>query len=74
MKGFIAWFYAVIYMKLIDLCEKYTLVRYMLHITGLFFILLGFYLITLGYGEIFFGIILSYLGVIIFITPFGANK
>jgi len=30
MKGFIAWFYAVIYMKLIDLCEKYTLVRYVL--------------------------------------------
>ena len=74
-KGFITWFYAIIYVNLIKACKN-IFVKSLLYLIGIIFIMVGlFYLITTmpSFTSIS-GVILAFIGLFLFLVPFGANS
>ena len=74
-RGFIAWFYAIIYVNLIKACKK-IYVKSILYLIGIIFIMVGlFYLITtMPSVTSISGVILAFIGLFLFLVPFGANS
>ena len=74
-RGFIAWFYAIIYVNLIKACKN-IFVKSLLYLIGMILMIVGlFYLITTmpSFTSIS-GVILAFIGLFIFLVPFGANS
>lgn len=74
-KGFITWFYAIIYVNLIKACKN-IFVKSLLYLIGIIFIMVGlFYLITtMPSVTSISGVILAFIGLFLFLVPFGANS
>jgi len=74
-RGFIAWFYAIIYMRVVRACKKNIFVRIFVHSTGLIITIFGLYtFITSILSKLsIYGLFLIFAGIIIFVTPFGVN-
>lgn len=72
--GFIAWFYAVIYVGLRKACKN-IYVKLIVHSLGIITIVVGmFYLIsTMPSMTSIFGMFLALIGFFIFLIPFGTD-
>ena len=72
--GFIAWFYSLIYMRVVRACKN-IFVRILAHSIGLIITIFGlFYLFsTIPSITSTFGMFLVFIGIVIFVTPFGVN-
>ena len=72
--GFVAWFYALIYMRVVRACKN-IFVRIFAHSIGLIITIIGlFYLIsTMASVTSIIGMFLVFIGIVIFVTPFGVN-
>ena len=73
--GFVAWFYAVTYIRLRDACKN-IYVKILVHSIGVITIIVGmFYLITTMPSMIsIIGMFLVFMGLIIFFIPLGVNS
>ena len=73
--GFIAWFYAVIYVRLRDACKN-IYVKIVVHSIGVIAIVVGlFYLITTMPSMIsIFGMFLVFIGLVIFFIQLGVDS
>jgi hypothetical protein len=73
--GFIAWFYAVIYVGLRKACKN-IFIKLLLHSIGVIIMVVGmFYLITTMPSMIsIFGMLLVFIGFFIFLIPFGTDS
>lgn len=72
-EGFVAWFYSLIYMRVVRACKN-IFVKIIVHSIGLIVIIIGlFALKTITPPTHILGIILIFAGVVVFITPFGVN-
>jgi len=74
-KGFVAWFEAVVYNKMVE-ASKVLGVRILLHGIGVIVLMLGLYVFIAAMPSFasIAGLLLSFLGMVIFIVPFGARK
>ena len=74
-RGFIAWFYAIIYVNLIKACKK-IYVKSILYLIGIILMIVGlFYLITtMPSLTSIIGMYLVFIGLFVFLIPFGANS
>ena len=73
--GFIAWFYAVIYVRIRDACKN-IYVKLLVHSIGLITMVVGlFYLITTmpSFTSIL-GMFLVFIGFIFFLIPLGIDS
>ena len=72
-RGFIALFEAVIYNKVRKACKN-IVIKIIIHSIGLMLMITGmFYLITSFISPIgIFGLLLMFVGFVVFMTPFGA--
>jgi len=73
-KGFVAWFYILIYMRMIKACKN-NFIRWAIHSIGLIITIFGlFYLIsTMPSMTSILGMFLVFVGIVVFVTPFGVN-
>ena len=73
--GFIAWFYAIIYVRLRESCKN-IYVKILVHSIGVIAIVVGlFYLITtMPSMTSILGMILVFIGLVIFFIPLGVNS
>ena len=70
--GFVAWFYSLIYMRVVRACKN-NFVRILVHSIGLIITIFGlFYLFStmLSITSIY-GMFLVFIGIVVFVTPFG---
>lgn len=74
-EGFVAWFYAVIYNRIRNACKN-ILVKITVHIIGLITMVLGFYFFIVNMPSLksIAGLFLMFIGLVIFIMPFGVEK
>jgi len=72
--GFVAWFYSIIYMRVVRACKN-IFVRMIIHSIGLIITILGLFALITKMPSMtsIFGIVLILGGIVIFITPFGVN-
>ena len=73
--GFVAWFYAIIYVRLRESCKN-IYVKILVHSIGVIAIVVGlFYLITTmpSFTSIF-GMFLVFMGLFIFFIPLGVDS
>jgi hypothetical protein len=72
--GFIAWFEGIIYNIVSKACKN-IFVKIFVHSLGLIFIILGIYLLitTMPSFTSVLGLFLGLIGLVIFVTPFGAK-
>ncbi len=73
--GFVAWFYAVIYVRLRDACKN-IYVKILMHSIGVIAIIVGlFYLITTMPSMIsILGMFLVFIGLVVFLIPLGVDS
>lgn len=73
-KGFVAWFYAVIYMRIVCACKN-IFVRITIHSIGLIAIIIGLFALisTMPSSTSIIGLFMILIGIVVFVTPFGAN-
>ena len=73
-KGFVIWFYILVYMKIVKACKN-NFIRLSIHSIGLITTIVGLYAFITSKPSLIgiFGIILIFTGIIIFVIPFGAN-
>ena len=73
--GFIAWFYAVIYIRLRQACKN-IFVKLFVHSIGIIIIIVGmFYLITaMPSMTSIFCMFLALVGLVVFLIPFGTDS
>lgn len=73
--GFIAWFYAIIYVRVRESCKN-IYVKILVHSIGVIAIVVGlFYLITtMPSMTSILGMILVFIGLVIFFIPLGVNS
>ena len=74
-RGFIAWFYAIIYVNLIKACKN-IYVKSLFYLIGIILMIVGlFYLITtMPSVTSIIGMYLVFIGLFVFLIPFGANS
>ena len=74
-RDFIAWFYAIIYMRVVRVCKKYFFVKITIHTIGLIIIIIGLYafITSILLKLSIYGLFLIFAGIIIFVIPFGVN-
>jgi len=72
--GFIAWFYAIIYVRLRESCKN-IYVKILMHSIGVIAIVVGlFYLITTMPSMIsILGMYLVFIGLVVFFIPLGVD-
>ena len=72
--GFVAWFYAIIYVRLREFCKN-IYVKIVVHSIGVITIVVGlFYLITTMPSMIsILGMFLAFIGLVIFFIPLGVD-
>jgi len=72
--GFVAWFYSIIYMRVVRACKN-IFVRMIIHSIGFIITILGLFALITKMPSMtsIFGIVLILGGIVIFITPFGVN-
>ena len=72
--GFVAWFYSIIYMRVVRACKN-NFIRILVHSIGLIITIYGLYtLITSILTPLsVYGIFLILGGIVIFVIPFGVN-
>ena len=72
--GFVAWFYAIIYVRLRESCKN-IYVKIFVHSIGIITMVVGlFYLITTMPSMIsILGMFLVFMGLVIFFTPLGVD-
>ena len=72
--GFVAWFYAIFYMKVVKACRN-IVVRMFIYSIGIIIIIIGLFYFILTMPSIIsiIGMFMILIGVIVFITPFGVN-
>jgi len=72
--GFVAWFYSIIYMRIVRAC-RYNIIRILIHSIGLLLTILGLYAFITIIPSITsaLGIFIILGGVVIFVIPFGIN-
>jgi len=72
--SFVAWFNSLIYMRVVRACKN-IFVRIFAHSIGLIITIIGlFYLIsTIPSITSILGMFLVFIGIVIFVTPFGIN-
>lgn len=73
--GFVAWFYAVIYVRLRESCKN-IYVKILVHSIGVIAIVVGlFYLITtMPSMTSILGMFLVFMGLVIFFIPLGVDS
>ena len=73
--GFIAWFYAIIYVRLRESCKN-IYVKIVVHSIGVIAIVVGlFYLITtMPSITSIFGMFLVFIGLVVFLIPLGVDS
>ncbi len=73
--GFVAWFYAVIYVRLRDACKN-IYIKILVHSIGVITIIVGmFYLITaMPSITSLYGMFLVFIGLIFFLIPLGIDS
>ncbi|MCK5260762.1 MAG: hypothetical protein KAJ44_01105 [Thermoplasmatales archaeon] len=73
--GFIAWFYAIIYVRVREVCKNIYL-KILVHSIGLITMIIGmFYLITtMPSFKSIIGMFLIFIGFVIFLTPLGIDS
>ena len=73
--GFVAWFYAIIYVRVRESCKN-IYVKILVHSIGVIAIVVGlFYLITtMPSMTSILGMILVFIGLVIFFIPLGVNS
>jgi hypothetical protein len=74
-EGFIAWFYAVIYVAVRNACKNIYL-KVLLHSIGVIAIIIGmfYFITTLPSMTSIPGMLLMFIGFIIFLNPLGVNS
>ena len=74
-RGRIAWFYAVIYNRILSACEN-IFVKISLHLIGLTAMVVGlyFFILTMPSFASIGGLLLLLIGLVVFVTPFGTKK
>jgi len=73
--GFVAWFEGIIYNKMRDACKN-IYIKLFVHSFGLLTMVLGiyFFLGAIPSFKSIVGLILIFIGLVIFLTPFGIDK
>jgi len=73
--GFVAWFYAIIYVRLRESCKN-IYVKILVHSIGVIAIVVGlFYLITtMPSMTSILGMFLAFMGLVIFFIPLGVDS
>lgn len=73
-KGFLAWFEGAVYNEMTDAC-KVRGVRILFHVIGLIIVILSLYLFiaTMPSLASIAGLICSFVGLVVFVIPFGAR-
>ena len=73
-KGFMAWFYAVIYNRVRKACKN-LFVKISVHLLGLIFMILGIYflIVTMPSFISIAGLFLILIGLVVFWIPLGAK-
>ena len=73
-KGFVAWFYAVIYNRVRKACKN-IFVKIFVHLLGIVFVALGVYflIVTIPSFTSIAGLFLILIGLVVFLIPLGAN-
>jgi hypothetical protein len=73
-KGFVAWFYAVIYNKVRKACKN-IFVKISVHLLGIVLMILGAYflILTMPSFTSIVGLFLILFGLIVFLIPLGAK-
>jgi len=72
--GFIAWFYAIIYKRMRSACKN-IYIKVGIHLTGILAMIFGVYLMitTMPSLTSILGMLLIFLGLVIFALPFGVE-
>ena len=73
--GFVAWFYAVIYNRIQNACNN-IIIRIFVHLIGLIATIIGLYFLitTMPSFTSIGGMVLIFMGLVIFFIPFGSKK
>jgi hypothetical protein len=73
-KGFVAWFYAVIYNRVRKACKN-IFVKISFHLLGMVFMILGIYflIVTMPSFTSIAGLFLILIGLVVFLIPLGAK-
>jgi membrane protein YdbS with pleckstrin-like domain len=74
-RGFVAWFYAVVYNRILAACKN-IFVKISMHLIGLIAIVVGLYFLILTMPSIASvgGLVLLLIGLVVFVIPFGTKK
>ena len=74
-EGFVAWLYAVIYNRIRKACRN-IFIKLSIHLIGLMIMILGlyFFIATLPSFTSIAGLFLLFIGMAVFVLPFGVNK
>ena len=73
--GFIAWFYGAVILKIIHACEN-IIVKIFIHLIGLILAITGLFVFITSMPSIksIIGMFLVFIGLILFVIPFAADK
>ena len=74
-EGFVAWFQGLIYNKILDACKN-IYVKVFIHLIGVIAIIIGVYLLITTMPSLVSigGLFLALIGLVVFVTPFGAKS
>ncbi len=74
-EGFIAWFYAVLYVGVRKACKN-IYIKILVHSIGIITIVIGmfYFITTMPSASSILGMVLIFAGFVIFLTPLGVDS